>query len=117
MRLGSVAGVSAPADHLTGPYAVADMDADRAVPQVRDQRILAVPEVEDHMVAGRVLRVHVAGDVVGQPVHGLDDARCSGREHRPAERPVVGQLLAVAFVVPPFFQTRMSQAWRWSGAI
>ena len=65
--LGCVPRVAAPAEQLPRAHTITDLHRDRAVSEVGDQGVLAVAQVEDDVVAGGMLRVHVAGTLSGSP--------------------------------------------------
>jgi hypothetical protein len=52
VRLGRVARVPAHAEDVAGPHPLALPHAHASAPQVREQRVLPGPEVEDDVVAG-----------------------------------------------------------------
>ena len=90
VRLRRVARVPAHPQHLSLPHPLTRTDPDAPPPQVRQQRILAVSEVQDHMVTRRLCRVHHPRRVVGDAVHRLGDHGLRRRDHVPAPSPIVG---------------------------
>ena len=83
MRLTRVSAVPARGQHLTALDAVAHLHLDGPLAEVREQRVLTVLEVEDDVVAGRVLGVHVPRLVVLEAVHRLDDEGFRRSHDRP----------------------------------
>ena len=67
MRLGRVAGVAALPDRVTPLDRVADLDADAALLQVREDGDLVLAMTDQHRVSERGVLVHRAGRIVLHP--------------------------------------------------
>ena len=100
MRLGRVPRVAAEPEQLPRLHPIADLDADAVLLEVGEEDVLAVADVDEHVVAGGIGGVHRTGQrlVVGEAVdrgHHLTP----GRRHDPLPpRPVVGVRRARASV-------------------
>ncbi len=98
VRFGGVAAVAATADLGTRGHRVALAHGDAALPQVGEEAVFAVAEVEHDVVAGGMLRIRLADRLVRQSVDDGSHGGVGGREDRPVPAVVGVERLRIAFV-------------------